>query len=290
MKKLYALLLTLTMLLSLAACGGGNDLAAAAREIQEITGEKTTADDVKEAMEQLEALSGEKVTAQDVVDFTREMYEFAGGGDSGEPDDEEWPFDDIPEWPVAEGLSWEDYYGENQIDLFVSGGKDEMNAWLEELRKAGFNGYFWGADDLEYYSENYWIRLDDRGAGENEYHLVITSGDMELGFPEEIQGLFPDYNGDGVLTFGGEEDYDGKTYYLFNALGETEAGGQRYLQALKDAGFESKSDSHYSGASGYYFKSAGGQRLGYESEEYWYEFDEETGTGWADFGLTVEPE
>lgn len=289
MKKFLALFLAAVMLLSLAACGGGNGLAAAAREIEAITGEKTTADDVKEAMEQLEALSGEKVTAQDVVDFTREMYELVGGFSDYEPADEEWPFNDIPEWPVTEGLSWANYYGENQIDLFVSGGEAEMDAWLKELRDIGFNGYFWEGDELDYYNNNYHIYLDDR-AGEGEYHLVIRSGDMELGFPAEIQGLFPDYNGDGVLLFSGEEDYDGELCYFFNALGETEEGGQRYLQALKEAGFESGSDSYYSGAGGYYYKTAGGQKIGYASEEYWYEFDEETGTGWADFCLTVAPE
>ena len=76
MKKLIALLLAALMLFSLVACGS-NDLAAAAKEIERITGEKTTVEDVKQAMEELEALSGEKVTVADVVDFTREMYEFA---------------------------------------------------------------------------------------------------------------------------------------------------------------------------------------------------------------------
>ena len=41
MKKLIALLLAALMLFSLVACGS-NDLAAAAKEIERITGEKTT--------------------------------------------------------------------------------------------------------------------------------------------------------------------------------------------------------------------------------------------------------
>ncbi len=76
MKKTIALILAALLLFSFVACGG-NDLAAAAREIERITGEKTTVEDVKQAIEDLEALSGEKVTAEDVVQFTREMYELS---------------------------------------------------------------------------------------------------------------------------------------------------------------------------------------------------------------------
>lgn len=288
MKKLFALALALVMVLSLAACGG-NDLQAAAREIEKITGETTTVDDVKEAMEQLEALSGEKVTAQDVVDFTRDMYELADGDWSDyEPEDKAWPFDDIPAWPVAEGLSYSEYSG--KLAVFVTGGEDEMNAWLEQLRGAGFNGYYWSSQgEMEYYSDNHGIYLDDDRSSEGEFCLMISTGDMELGFPEEIQGLFPEYNGDGVLLFGGAEDFgEGEIGYMFTAVGETEAGGQRYLQALKDAGFQPKyEDSHYYGAGGYYNKTEGGKTIGYASEEYWYEFDDETGTGTADFSLTI---
>ena len=117
---------------------------------------------------------------------------------------------------------------------------------------------------------------------------MIRSGDMELGFPEEIADLFPAYNGDGALVYGGMEEYDGKEYYFFQAVGETEEGGKRYLQALKDAGFEPENDYTYSGAGGYYYKTEGGKRIGYASEEYWYELDNATGTGQADFSLTVE--
>ena len=78
MKKLFALLLAAMMLFSLTACGGG-EYAAAAKEIEAITGEKTTASDVKEAIEQLSALSGEKMTAEEFVEFTRGMYALAGG-------------------------------------------------------------------------------------------------------------------------------------------------------------------------------------------------------------------
>lgn len=288
MKKFLALLLAAMMLLSLAACGG-NEYDAAAKEIEEITGEKTTAADVKEAIKELEELSGEKMTAEEFVEFTRSMYALASGDwDEYEPEDEAWPFADIPEWPVAEGLTWEDYYGENQIDVFAKGSEDDINAWVEDLRGAGFKGYYWGGDELEFYIDDYWIYLDDRGTGDGEFHLVIRSGDMELGFPDEIEDLFPAYNGDGALVYGGMEEYDGEKYYFFQAVGETEEGGKRYLQALKDMGFESESDSPYSGAGGYYYKTQGGKRIGYASEEYWYMFDDATGTGQADFSLTVE--
>ncbi len=293
MKKLLALLLALVLTLSLAACAGGNDLEAAAREIERITGEKTTAEDVKAAMEDLEALSGEKVTAQDVVDFTREMYELLDGDDSNdgddEPDAEAWPLADIPQWPVAEGLSWNNYYGDDQTDIYVTGGPEEMETWLAELREVGFNGYFWGGKTLYYINENYQVSLDDRGAAEGQYHLVIRSGEMELGLPAELQGLFPDYNGDGAVIYGGSEEYDGVTRYFFTVAGETEEGGQRYLQTLIDDGFVSENDGYYSDAAGYYYKTVDGQQLGYESEEYWYDFDTETGTGEAGFCLSVGP-
>ncbi len=76
MKKIIVLLLAVLLMVSLVSCGN-SELKAAAKEIEEITGEKTTVEDVKEAIEELEALSGEKVTAEDVVEFTRDMYELA---------------------------------------------------------------------------------------------------------------------------------------------------------------------------------------------------------------------
>ena len=76
MKKLIALLLAALMLFSLVACGG-NDLAAAAKEIEKITGEKTTVEDVQEIIDSLELLSDEDVSAEDAVEFVREMYELA---------------------------------------------------------------------------------------------------------------------------------------------------------------------------------------------------------------------
>lgn len=285
MKKRFAFLLAAVMLLSFAACSGGNDLEAAAREIEKITGETITADDVKQTMEQLEALLGQTVTAQDVVDFTREMYDLAGG----ETTTEEWPLYDIPAWPVAEGLNWDDFYGENQIDIYVKGSEADMDAWLEELRALGFKGYYWGDDDLEYYSEHYWITLDDSGTGDGAYHLVVRHGDMNLGIPAVIADLFPAYNGDGVLVYDFYEESDGRSCYFFSALGETKEGGQRYLQALKDAGFEPGSDTGSAGAGGCYYKTVDDQKIGYESKEYWDEFDEETGTGSAEFCLTVAP-
>ena len=268
-KKLFLLLLVLVMMFSLIACGGKAPSGGKDQPEEKNDGE-VTAEEMEEAMEVLEEL------AEDLEDY--------------EPADDEWPFRDIPEWPVAEGLNWGDYYGENQIDIFAKGSEDDMLAWVEALRGADFKGYYWGGDDLEFYIDNYWIYLDDRGTGDGEFHLVVRSGDMELGFPEEIEGLFPAYNGDGALVYGGSEEYDGEAYYFFSAVGETEEGGQRYLQALKDAGFASESDAPYSGAGGYYYKTEGGQRIGYASEEYWYEIDEATGTGWADFSLTVAPE
>ena len=288
MKKLFALLLAAMMLLSLTACGGG-EYAAAAKEIEAITGEKTTASDVKEAIEQMSALSGEKMTAEEFVEFTRGMYALASGDwSSYEPEDDEWPFDDIPEWPVAEGLNWEDYYGEDQIDIFAKGSEDDIKAWVEKLRADGFKGYYWGGDELEFYVDNYYIYLDDQGTGDGEFHLVIRSGDMELGIPKELEDLFPAYNGDGALVYGGMDEYDGEQYHYFMAVGETEEGGQRYLQVLKNAGFEPENDYTYFGAGGYYYKTEGGKQIGYASEEYWYEFDDATGTGQADFSLTVK--
>ena len=289
MKKLLSIILAGLMLLSLAACGS-NEYEAAAKELTELTGQKTTAQDVKDAIADMEELTGEKMSVEEFVEFTRSMYSLVdgSGADEYEPEDDEWPFNDIPEWPVAEGLNWNNWYGEGRTDLYVKGGIDEMNSWLSELKAEGFGGYFWEGDELEYYSEKYWIRLDDSGAEEGEYHLVITEGDMEIGIPDEIRSLFPSYNGDGVLLFVGSEEYDGETYYMFNALGETEEGGKRYLQKLKDLGFEAKYDSVYSGAGGYYYKTVDGKTLGYASEEYWYMFDNETQTGWADFSLTVK--
>ncbi len=289
MKKILVLMLAAMMLLSFASCTS-NKYEAAAKQLTELTGEKTTANDVKEAIEQMEELTGEKMTVEEFIEFTQGMYQLADGLGEYEPEDDEWPYKDIPEWPVAEGLEWNNYYGEDRIDLYVKGGIDEMNLWLAELKKEGFGGYFWEGDELKYYSEKYWIRLDDRGADEGEYHLIITEGDMKIGFPDEIKSLFPDYNGDGMLLYGGSEDYDGEIYYFFSALGETEEGGKRYLQKLKDLGFEDIYESYYNEPEGYYYKTVNGKTIGYASEEYWYMFDEETQTGSADFCLTVKPE
>lgn len=288
MKKLLALLLAAVMLFSLVSCGS-NEYEAAAKELTELTGQKTTAQDVKDAIADMEELTGEKMSVEEFVEFTRSMYSLVDGSGAGEyePEDDEWPFNDIPEWPVAEGLDWNNWYGEDRTDLYVKGGIDEMNAWLAELKKEGFGGYFWEGDELEYYSERYWIRLDDSGAEEGEYHLVITEGDMEIGFPDEIRSLFPSYNGDGVLLFAGSEEYDGETYYMFNALGETKEGGLRFLQKLKDLGFADDS-GYYNEPEGYYYKTVDGKTLGYACEEYWYMFDDATQTGWADFSLTVK--
>lgn len=290
MKKILAILIAGLMLVSLASCGT-NQYEAAAKELTEITGQKTTAEDVKQAIEDMEALTGEKMSVEEFIEFTRSMYSLVDGSGLGEdePESDEWPFGDIPEWPIAEELEWNNWYGEDRTDLYVKGGIDEMNSWLAELKAEGFGGYFWEGDELEYYSEKYWIRLDD-GADEGEYHLVITENDMKIGIPDEIRSLFPSYNGDGVLLYNGCDEYEGETYYMFSALGETEEGGKRYLHKLKDLGFEAKYDSDYSGAGGYYYKSVDGKILGYASEEYWYDFDDATQTGWADFSLTVKAE
>ena len=291
MKRFLALLLAAMMLLSLAACGGGSsELKQAAEELSEITGETVTVDDVKELMEELEALSGEKVTAADAVEFTRSMYALTTGDwEDYEPEDDEWPFDDLPAWPVAEGLDWADYYGDGQIDIFAKGTEEDLQSWLAQLREEGFKGYYWSDDaELEFYREDYWIYLDDRGAGEGEFHLVVRGGAMELGFPEEIAHLFPAYNGDGALVYGGMDEYDGEKYYYFNAVGETEEGGLRYLQTLIDAGFETEDGDYYRAPEGYYYKTQGDLITGYAAEDYWYMLDDATGTGWADFCLTVE--
>ena len=290
MKKILALLLAGLVVLSFASCGS-NEYEAAAQELTKITGQKTTAEDVKEAIADMEALTGEKMSVEEFIEFTRSMYSLVDGsglnGEDDKPESDEWPFEDIPEWPVAEGLEWNNWYGDDRTDLYVKGGIDEMNAWLAELEKEGFGGYFWAGDDLEYYSEKYIVRLEDRSAEEGEYHLVISKSDVTLGFPEEISSLFPPYNGDGVLVYGGSEEYDGETYYMFNVVGETKEGGLRYLQKLKDLGFESDSD-YYREPEGYYYKTVNGKTLGYACEEYWYMFDDETQTGWADISLTVK--
>ena len=288
MKKILAILIAGLMLVSLVSCGS-NQYEAAAKELTEITGQKTTAEDVKQAIEDMEALTGEKMSVEEFIEFTRSMYSLVDGSSAGddEPESDEWPFKDIPEWPVAEELEWNNWYGEDRTDLYVKGGIDEMNAWLAELEKEGFGGYFWEGDELEYYSEKYTVRLDDRGAEEGKYHLVITESDITLGYPDEIKSLFPSYNGDGVLLYGGCDEYDGETYYMFNALGETKEGGLRFLQKLKDLGFEADSD-YYREPEGYYYKTVDGKVLGYACEEYWYDFDDTTQTGWADFSLTVK--
>ena len=290
MKKILAILIAGLMLVSLASCGS-NQYEAAAKELTEITGQKTTAEDVKQAIEDMEALTGEKMSVEEFIEFTRSMYSLVDGSGLGEdePESDEWPFKDIPEWPVAEELEWNNWYGEDRTDLYVKGGIDEMNSWLAELEKEGFGGYFWEGDELEYYSEKYIVRLEDRGAEEGKYHLVITESDITLGYPDEIKDLFPSYNGDGVLLYGGCDEYDGETYYMFNALGETKEGGLRFLQKLKDLGFEDDS-GYYNEPEGYYYKTVDGKTLGYACEEYWYDFDDAKQTGWADFSLTVKAE
>ena len=291
MKKLFALILALTVLLSLAACGGGDsELKEAARELEAITGEPVSVEEVKEALADLEEMTGEKVTVEELIEFTRSMYALANGDwTEGEQEDDGWPFADIPAWPTTEGLQVYDYY-EGQKNIFVTGGPEEMDAWLSSLRDVGFGGYFWDNEELEYFSMDYCIRLEDRGTEEGQYQLVISENDMTLGIPEEIADLFPAYNGDGVLLYGGSDEYDGETVYYFNALGETKEGGLRYLDTLKAAGFEDIYDSYYFPPEGYYYKTEGGKTFGYAAEEYWYDFDDETQTGWADFCLTVKPE
>ena len=53
MKKILAILLAGLMLLSLASCGS-NQYEAAAKDLTEITGQKTTAEDVQEAIKDIE--------------------------------------------------------------------------------------------------------------------------------------------------------------------------------------------------------------------------------------------
>ena len=287
MKKLVVSLLMGIMVFSFTACG--NEYKEAAEKIEEITGQETTAEDIKEAIEEMEELTGEEMTVEEFIEFTESMYALAEGDwEDYEPEDEDWPYKDIPEWPVAEGLNWADYYGEGQIDIFVTGGEDEMNEWLAELRKEGFKGYFWEGDELEYYSDNYWIYLEDRGAEEGQYHIVVREGDMELGYPEELEDYFPEYNGDGALLYGGMDEYDGECYYYFSAIGETEEGALRYFNTLVEKGFETEDGDYYSAPEGYYYKTVGGKTVGYVAEDYWYDFDDETQTGWGDFCLTVE--
>ena len=140
MKKLLALLLAAMMIFSLAACGGGgaNSLEAAAQEIEKITGEKTSVEDVQQIIDELSALSSEEVTPQDAVDFIREMYELS---DDLVNETDGWPTDGygslIPE------PDWEYEIRENKEGSFIVGFDEkswnEALPYIEKLKEAGFD-------------------------------------------------------------------------------------------------------------------------------------------------------
>ena len=283
MKRLLAL--ALILLLGLAACGGNAELAKAAKEIEEITGQKTTPQDVQEAIDQMSALSDKKVTAQDIVDLARGADALANGLDMETPS-EEWPLPDIPAWGTADGLFWSEEEGEYTIS--VQGGDAERTQWAAELEKAGFKG-FDEQPDLHYYKDGYEVELDENYGG--SYRITISKDRVQTGLPEEIASLFPEYNGDGVLTFNGKDEQDGVQYYTFSAMGETREGAARYVQALIDAGFtEDDEGGYYEPPTGYYYKPAGGKKLGYQVEEYWYSWNEDAGKGWGDVYLSIAKE
>ena len=186
MKKLLALLLTLALLFSLAACGGGGDdktpsgedktqtssgemsLEEAAKEIEKITGEPMTADEVKEAMEQLAESTGKEVTAQDLVNMTRELQELDEEMNEGD-ETAGWPTDGygalIPE------PDWEYRILSNDDKRFLIAyddvSVDDLKAYAEKLEAAGFDtnaksageGDFWNwqagnGDGLKAYVEH----------------------------------------------------------------------------------------------------------------------------------------
>ena len=155
--------------------GGENEYAAAAKQIEEMTGEKTTADDVKKAIEELEQTSGEKMTPEEFVAYTRELNERWYDPDIA---DNEWPFKDLPRWPnEKKGWFWNDQHGENRVDVFVIGDEKYMDQWLEELRAIGFDGEFDAEEEvLDYRKDDYHISLITEYVGQNEYHIVVTKG------------------------------------------------------------------------------------------------------------------
>lgn len=262
MKKLFAFLLISIMVFSLVACGGkesgGDNDAGGGND------NKLTSSDDKTAGQQ---------------ENNQESTESGNEEGTGNKD---WPFDDIPAWPGTEKLR----YSESTGIVEVKGDESILVAWESSLKEAGIGGYFDG-EFGEYFSEKYYIMVTAAGA-DYDYNIDVMEEEHTMGMPDAIVGLFPEYNGDGVILLSGDSEPDSGMYYFYT-FGETEAGAQRYIDSLLAAGFAPK-DASAEGVSGEYIKTADGKELSYwcNDDVYWGSYSEDAGIGNGSFWLEID--
>ena len=205
-------------------------------------------------------------------------------------EENEWPFSDIPAWGNLENMGW-GIYGEGEKEttykIYVSGDEDTRAQWIADLKKAGFKGYD-SEEETQYYGGEYAIFLNDYEQETTNYEiLVYPDNQYDTGFPEEIQNLFPEYNGDGMPLHTFSEDYGEEgIYYHFNIAGESEEGLMRYTEALTKDGFSPEGE--VTPTSGSYVKETedGAVRFILD-DDFWYSYNDENNTGIACVTLVI---
>ena len=300
MKKILTITLIISMIITITACGGSS-YDRAASEISRISGQKVTAADVKESIKQMEKMTGKKIKPEELVEFYKDMSSLADGltgdggsfWDSGSGSHEEWPpLKDIPKWAESEAVSWNNYQNEDHYSILAGGSEEVLSDWIKALEDKGFKGFNAGYE-AEYHTKNCSIYIDEHENSDdyNYYITIETNRENEIGFPDELKGVMPEYSGDGVLfcvdTYEESED---EIYYTFSVVGESDEGALRYIDTLLKEGFTEEDAEYYNPPWGHYQKTEGGKKYMYMAEEYWYEYNSETGTGIADFSVFVKKE
>ncbi len=110
----------------------------------------------------------------------------------------------------------------------------QLAAWQESLANAGF------APNPGGYGNGVWsVRIEkaeQAASSEADWRLTVLIGPEAPAWNETF-AAFPVYNGDGAYVLSvGQRSEEGAEMEL-RAVGETQEGYQRYLKALRDAGF-----------------------------------------------------